>query len=317
MKQKILIVVCLLACLCMQLPMTVLADTSAPVDAASELAQAIIDGRRPPLSTEELQSLSDRDKQQLAIALGQCRQAFNDQEKETSHSKVSEHGQMQPSSPTPTISEDQLPVLDKDKQTFISYFAPFAQRCGQRFDLYPSIIIAQAILESSWGQSALFRKYHNPLGVKGAGVCLPTLEQDGNHLQAVSASFRAYKNIEDALIDYGHIMQNELYTRSHRSQTANYQEAISNLKGKYATDALYDQKLTLLIKHYHLDRFDKPHTVVSHPQHSLATKNVKKAYKVKTDNKEKSSQQPVQWQWPLAGGAGSIGILEIVRRLMK
>lgn len=316
MKQK-LIVGCLFASMFMQLPMTVLADVSTSVNVCDDLAQAIIDGRRGPLSATELQSLSDQDKQRLVIALGQYRQARVDQEISGGNSENAQLKKSQQSAvKKAVITENDLPVLNKDRQAFIHDFAPLAKRVGAKFDLYPSIIIAQAILESSWGQSTLFRKYHNPLGVKGNGVCTPTLEQAGGQLCSINANFRVYQNVQSALEDYGHIMQSDLYNGCHRSETNNYREVTANLKGKYATDADYDHKLNLLIKHYHLDAFDQNAKKPSHPQRILATAKKTSSYKVKPAV-TKHKDHPVQWQWPLAGGAGSLGILEIVRRLLK
>lgn len=316
MKQRLVIVVCLFACLFMQLPVTVLADVSGSADAADELAQAIIDGRRGPLSVTELQSLSEQDKQRLAIALQRHRQERADQEINRDSSANTQLEKSQPSTvKKATITENDLPVLNKDKKAFIHDFAPLAKRVGQKFDLYPSIIIAQAILESSWGQSTLFRKYHNPMGVKGNGVWMPTLEQAGSQLCSVSADFRVYQSVVTALEDYGRIMQSALYNGCHRSQTANYQEATGNLKGRYATDANYDHKLNLLIKHYHLDDFDQQPKKQSQPKHVQPTAKSTRTYRATATPKH--NDHPVQWQWPLAGGAGSLGILEIVRRLLK
>lgn len=314
MKQKLMIVMCLFAWTLMQFPVVVQADVVDSSEAADELAAAIVNGQRPPLSAAELQAMSSDDKQQLAIALGQCRQAFQDQEtdsgsRQTPQNKTDGIGQQ-------TISEQNLPVLDKEKQHFIAFFGPLARKFGQRYDLYPSVMIAQAILESSWGQSALYRKYHNPMGVKGGGVCMPTLEQAGKQMCAVCANFQVYNGIEAALDNYGKIMQAPLYRRCHRSQSQNYQEATRHLKGTYATDANYDQKLNLLIKHYHLDHFDQEKAMatkqvhVDHlqPQVQVASKVNKTATPAK---------QTVEWQWPIAGGAGSLGILGLLRRLMK
>ncbi|KRL95200.1 glycoside hydrolase family 73 protein [Limosilactobacillus equigenerosi] len=70
--------------------------------------------------------------------------------------------------------------LNKPQQRFINHLKGPAQQIGRRYDLYPSVLIAQAALESNWGASDLAAHYHNYFGIKGTyqghGVQLPTLE---------------------------------------------------------------------------------------------------------------------------------------------
>lgn len=278
MRQKIITMVCLLAWLCLQSPLPVRADSFNNSSEVNRLAQSIVTGRRVPLSVDELDSLSVEDKQRLADALSRYRQEIVNQANQEggSPAKSPSRNVNPPFSAGDSgnqLSEDQLPVLDRDKEAFIAYFAPLAKKIGHQFDLYPSIIIAQAILESNWGTSSLYRQFHNPMGVKGRGITLPTLEEEAQRLRPVNSSFRAYENIEAALADYGHIMADPLYKRVHCRQTTSYQQATANLKGKYATDTNYDQKLNLLIAHYHLDRFDHETKPVVHRRKTASVTN--------------------------------------------
>ena len=52
---------------------------------------------------------------------------------------------------------------------FITEIATYAQPVAQANDLYASVMIAQAILESGWGRSALSQSpNHNLFGIKGS-----------------------------------------------------------------------------------------------------------------------------------------------------
>jgi len=125
---------------------------------------------------------------------------------------------------------------------FINRIAPAAQQIGREYDLYPSIIIAQAALESDWGCSTLGKAPNNNLfGVKGyfarQTVAQPTTEYDeqGHKFQVVS-NFRQYASEYEALRDYAQTLEAPLYQGVHRQNTKNYREATRTLRGRYAAD---------------------------------------------------------------------------------
>ena len=74
----------------------------------------------------------------------------------------------------PSISNNddsgQFNVVDsKDTRQFVKSIAKDAHRIGQDNDIYASVMIAQAILESDSGRSALAKSpNHNLFGIKGA-----------------------------------------------------------------------------------------------------------------------------------------------------
>lgn len=145
---------------------------------------------------------------------------------------------------------------------FINQIAKPAQEIGKNYDLYPSVIIAQAALESNWGTSELsMAPHYNLFGVKGqyAGksVVKPTTEFVGIEAKSVRDAFRSYSSVKQSLEDYAKTLQQPLYEGVHRSKTSGYREATRALVGRYATDPRYDQKLNQLIDAYHLSRYDE------------------------------------------------------------
>uniref|UniRef100_UPI0032DB31B4 glucosaminidase domain-containing protein n=1 Tax=Clostridium perfringens TaxID=1502 RepID=UPI0032DB31B4 len=63
---------------------------------------------------------------------------------------------------TTTSSGPSGPVVPSESgQAFIEAVAPIAQETFKEYGVFPSITLAQAILESGWGQSALATEGNN------------------------------------------------------------------------------------------------------------------------------------------------------------
>ncbi|MGT2887432.1 glucosaminidase domain-containing protein [Streptococcus didelphis] len=149
-----------------------------------------------------------------------------------------------------------------ETMTFMSKVASTANHVAKKKDLYTSIMLAQAILESNNGKSKLSQKpYYNFFGIKGdykgKSVILPTLEDDGQgNLYQIDARFRSYNKLSYSFEDYARVLEDPLYLKTHQSKTKNYEEATATLRGVYATDSAYNDKLNQLISSYHLYNFD-------------------------------------------------------------
>lgn len=92
-------------------------------------------------------------------------------------------------------------------QEFIAMIAESSKSIAKANDLYPSVMIAQAALESNWGNSKLSKApNYNLFGVKGSyngnSVALDTLEDDGTgNYSGVKAKFKAYPSYMQSLLD--------------------------------------------------------------------------------------------------------------------
>lgn len=161
---------------------------------------------------------------------------------------------------------DEGPTVEE----FIGEIAETARRLSEENDLYASVMIAQAILESNHGQSGLASSpNYNLFGIKGNyqrnSVVLETTEDDGTgNLSMIQAEFRKYHSYEDSLKDYVHLLRNgvswdkQYYSNVFKSNTNSYKDATSYLTGSYATDSSYHEKLNQLIAQYDLVQYDKP-----------------------------------------------------------
>ncbi|EHI69826.1 glucosaminidase domain-containing protein [Streptococcus ictaluri] len=147
-------------------------------------------------------------------------------------------------------------------QTFINNIGATASTIAQERDLYASVMIAQAILESSNGQSGLSQApYYNFFGIKGAyngsSVTMSTWEDDGSgNTYVLDQAFRAYPSIYDSLNDYANLLSSDLYAGARKSNTLSYQDATAALTGLYATDTSYNAKLNNIIETYGLTAYD-------------------------------------------------------------
>ncbi|EOB3407633.1 glucosaminidase domain-containing protein, partial [Enterococcus hirae] len=110
---------------------------------------------------------------------------------------------------------------DESVESFIRKIGESARKIGQENDLYASVMIAQAILESASGQSQLAQApNYNLFGIKGThnGKCVSfaTQEDLGNGtLYTTQATFRQYENYEDSLNDYAQLLKEGLTGNSH------------------------------------------------------------------------------------------------------
>ncbi|EQA5428734.1 glucosaminidase domain-containing protein [Enterococcus hirae] len=158
---------------------------------------------------------------------------------------------------------------DESVESFIRKISESARKIGQENDLYASVMIAQAILESASGQSQLAQApNYNLFGIKGThngkSVSFATQEDLGNGtLYTTQATFRQYENYEESLNDYAQLLKEGLTGNSHfydgvwKTNAKTYQEATKFLTGRYATDTSYDKKLNGLIETYELTTYDK------------------------------------------------------------
>ncbi|RSU08544.1 hypothetical protein CBF30_04735 [Vagococcus entomophilus] len=152
---------------------------------------------------------------------------------------------------------------------FIQKIGDEARQIAHDNDLYASVMIAQAILESGSGNSGLAATPNfNLFGIKGeykgTSVTMKTQEDDGSgKLYTIDSAFRKYPSYKESLEDYAQLLKkglsgnSDFYHGVWKSQTTSYHEATKALTGKYATDTKYNEKLDQLIEVYHLTNYDQ------------------------------------------------------------
>ena len=148
-------------------------------------------------------------------------------------------------------------------QQFINKIAPIIVKEAQaRGYKYPSAIIAQACLESSYGRSLLSSKYHNYFGMKcgsswkGSKAVLKTKEEYvKGKLTAITASFRAYTTMQAGVAGYFDFINAPRYKNLKKAASAgNYCELIKACG--YATSSRYFDMMKAIIKQFNLTCYD-------------------------------------------------------------
>ena len=154
------------------------------------------------------------------------------------------------------------------KEEFVKQVVELAKKHSKNF--FPSITVAQTILESDYGKSELALNANNFFGIKAdktwtgdVYVKDATEEVDGSLVNVGETKWRKYKTVEDSFIDHDiFLTRTDWHTEYYKDaiNSKNYTEQAIGLTGKYATDSLYGIKLIKIIednKFYDLDKLDE------------------------------------------------------------
>ena len=155
--------------------------------------------------------------------------------------------------------------LIRQRKAFIKKIGPIAKQVDKSYDLLPSITIAQACLESNYGQSDLSQKYNNLFGVKGTNpntsAILTTKEYVKGKWINVKARFQIYDSYEASIRAHARLFQNGTSWNHKQYQhvlaAKDYRkQAKALVTDGYATDPNYADKLINLIEQYGLAKYD-------------------------------------------------------------
>ena len=148
-----------------------------------------------------------------------------------------------------------------EPSAFIEELAAHAAPVAESNNLYASVMIAQAVVESGWGSSALSQApNHNLFGIKGSyngqSVTMSTQEYINGRYVTVDAAFRKYPSYTASFQDNAALLSTSLYSGAWKSNTNSYKDATAALTGLYATAPNYNTVLNGIIESYDLTRFD-------------------------------------------------------------
>ena len=157
------------------------------------------------------------------------------------------------------LAQDDWP--NDHRRAFLMHIAPAALISGQAREIPPSIILAQAILESGWGRSRLSREHHNLFGVKAtagqAMVRLPTLEHGPKGVHIARATFRTFADDQASILHHGTLLAEDSRYAHARLFSNDWKNYIKAIAPTYASDPGYVRSITQLVERYGLDRWDR------------------------------------------------------------
>ena len=147
------------------------------------------------------------------------------------------------------------------QQNFISLIYEGANKGYKDYNLFASVTIAQAILETGWNCEPVG---NNLFGIKaspdwtGKTVTVETWEDYGNGPVQIIDTFRAYDTISDSVLDRCKFLrENSNYVNAGVFTAKTYTEQCQALKNAgYATDPAYVSKLVSIIESYDLYVYD-------------------------------------------------------------
>ncbi len=157
-----------------------------------------------------------------------------------------------------------LPVtpvnLPSDSSEFIAQLAQPAKLASQQSGIPHHLILAQAALESGWGQRQILTRdgkpSYNVFGIKASGdwkgetTDIMTTEYEAGEAKKVRASFRVYGSYLEALTDYVRLLSKNPRYAAVTSAPSAEQGARALQAAGYATDPKYAQKLVGMIQQF-------------------------------------------------------------------
>lgn len=155
-----------------------------------------------------------------------------------------------------------------ERQSFVSAIIPTAQKLQRQYGILASVSMAQAMVESDFGQSQLAADYHNLFGVKTTaddpmGVAFSTAEYFDDEWVEIVDYFKVYPDWDASmtahaeLIYYGVSWDENFYSDVIEGNTYVEQARGLQISG-YATDPDYAQKLINMIEEWELTQYDQP-----------------------------------------------------------
>ena len=143
-------------------------------------------------------------------------------------------------------------------ETFVKELWPHAQRAARELGTRPELLLAQAALETGWGQHMIRgtdgSNSFNLFGIKadarwqGERAVTETIEFENGLMRKQRASFRAYASLADSFADYADFLKTNPRYRAALNTAADAPSFARALAAAgYATDPEYSGKINRIM----------------------------------------------------------------------
>lgn len=88
------------------------------------------------------------------------------------------------------------------KQEFIRIYLSDASEAGGKYQINPIVILAQAAIESGWGESVLAKEHNNLFGITGYGPKNEYWHGGKVELSEGGLCFRKYRSTRESIFDF-------------------------------------------------------------------------------------------------------------------
>jgi flagellar protein FlgJ len=160
---------------------------------------------------------------------------------------------------TPTIPALPTAAIAHTPAEFVNRVMPSIRRAAERLGVDPSGMLAQAALETGWGQrmprNADGSPSHNLFGIKagdewrGARATADTIEVVNGVATPHRTSFRAYGSVEESINDFASLLKNSPRYRDVIAAGRDAGAYVASMgKSGYATDPEYGNKLNQILR---------------------------------------------------------------------
>jgi len=146
------------------------------------------------------------------------------------------------------------PVSFSSHAEFVDTLMPYAEQAAEELDVAPQVLIAQAALETGWGQHVQKlpngKSSYNLFNIKadsrwnGDSLKVKTLEYRDGVAKQENASFRSYSSYQESFRDYVEFIQNNPRYEKALDTVADPEGYMQELQqAGYATDPKYADKV--------------------------------------------------------------------------
>lgn len=110
------------------------------------------------------------------------------------------------------MAKKENPFIGK-KASFVKQLFGAACEAGRAFDLNPAMILAQAAIETGWGESGYAKRGNNYFGIIACGKPNAYWKGAKSSVNANGLCFRKYAMPTDSFMDYGRLLRAQ-YSRA-------------------------------------------------------------------------------------------------------
>ncbi len=145
-----------------------------------------------------------------------------------------------------------------NQEEFLAQATAAALESSRTSGLPAGITVAQAALESAWGNSALSRRANNYFGIKAHGrhavLEMPTTEVINGNVQKVTARFAAYKDMADCFACRDQLIRHGAVYAEARANATDPEQFVRALAEHWATDPHYSENILKIYYENNLGR---------------------------------------------------------------
>lgn len=156
--------------------------------------------------------------------------------------------------PVSTATSGAATAISADAQSFVKRLTPLADAAAKALGVSPKLILAQAALETGWGQSVVGNNLFGMKATPGAPSVLAATQEANAQGQLVNtqAAFQDFSSLASCLDHYVTLLKAH-YPGVVGAGSDAQQFAQALVNGHYATDPSYGQKIMALAQSPLLD----------------------------------------------------------------